>query len=291
VIGATLFEPVEGVVGPHQVWRATIGTQTYFVKRTVDQPVEQMANVLKAIKHSLPPDSTIEIPTVLSADNKQQLFVTAALPGVPLSELLNQSDPHDPIGRGAIRRIGAALAELHNISTASGEFEWLPIVTMQDHLRRLVAPDPREVSSNSPQWQQVIEEALLLLKSVDEGRTGPQSTSLLHGDFHVRQVVVGNNIGIVDWDLAARGDGLFDVAFFTTYLETHHLDPDGSLRHIFCDEYGVMNDRSSNERLRAYRIFNLLRRACRRQRIKDERWLVERDRMLSLIALDLGVTQ
>ena len=53
--------------------------------------------------------------------------------------------------------------------------------------------------------------------------TSPEARNLIHGDFGSNNVLVENGviIGVLDWDCAAVGDYLYDVA--TAYYWSHHL--------------------------------------------------------------------
>ena len=147
---------------------------------------------------------------------------------------------------------------------------------MADHRLELIRPAPAALSAALPQWARVVEESLSMLSSMSEEVV----PVLLHRDFHLRQCLADNErVGVVDWDLFAAGDPAFDVAYFTTYLETHGLGT--GLADAFLAGYAHGGGPEVEPRLGAYRGFNLLRRACRRFRLHDAGWEREMSRMLA----------
>ncbi|MDQ1629823.1 MAG: hypothetical protein QOI54_3567 [Actinomycetota bacterium] len=220
----------------------------------------------------------LRVPEPLLASGR--VLVLERLEGTPYTELAGQTQV-----AAALHRAGVALAELHRIDVSADDRA--AARTMADHLRELVNPHPTRLGAVFPQWAPLVEATLLSLAATDPSPAAP--TALLHRDMHLRQLIdLGPRVGIVDWDLAAAGDPVFDVGYLTTYLETHTASP-AALTDAFLDGYATLRDRPTSQHLRPYRCFNLLRRACRRFRVRDAGWHAEMDRMLCL--LDVAVSE
>jgi Ser/Thr protein kinase RdoA (MazF antagonist) len=279
---ATGFEAIAGVVGPRHVYRVVAGDVNAIVKILLDGSIAPGVDALRWIARCLPDGSTLLVPEIVLADDQCGLLVTTELPGAPLAAVLASS-----AGEHVLARVGRALAELHACPAGP-----LRPTTLRDHVAELIDPHPAVLADELPEWSDVIHSAFASLASA--GPCRPARVAPIHRDFHVRQIIVGERIGVVDWDLAAAGDPLFDVAYLTTYLETHGLDADGRLRSAFLASYASSTGEPvDGERLAVYRLFNLLRRAGRRHRLRDGRsdeWPVERDRMLMAVAADMEAT-
>ena len=107
--------------------------------------------------------------------------------------------------------------------------------------------------------------------------------SPLHRDFHLRQLFSGQGrVWLIDWDLCAKGDPALDVGNFLAYLKTHlrqHWIPSTD---AFLE--GYFRDRPSPplERVPLYEAFTYLRLACKRFRLKGDRWKEKTGDMLRL---------
>jgi len=164
---------------------------------------------------------------------------------------------------------GRALAALHAVEPES--IGLTEETDMARHIEDLVKPHPLVLASSVPDAAPIVERALDFLR---ESPGGP--TAVLHRDFHSRQLIEEpDRVAVIDWDLLAAGDPAFDVAYMVTYLETHSIPFSAE----FLDGYG---DQSVRDRIDRYRVFNLVRRACRRFRLRDEGWEAEMWRMLAM---------
>ena len=177
---------------------------------------------------------------------------------------------------------GRALKQLHQLK--------LPELTgrnLSDHVAELIAPHPKKLATEFPEYQAVIEKTLSELQSDSIERSGFEAVPL-HRDFQLRQLVVLNGkpktkIAILDWDDMAAGDPLFDVVYLKNYL-LNHLEQSRSriLFDSFMEGYGrELVETRPHEHWRLYSRFNYLRRACRRFRLKDTNWREEMREMLA----------
>ncbi len=183
----------------------------------------------------------------------------------------------DHRAREAMTLAGRALAELHAIDPVRTPA--LEVAGTEAHLADLVRPAPATLADAMPAWSGVIERALRHVRSASAGGA---TNAVVHRDVHLRQMFVQNGrMGLVDWDLAALGDPAFDVAYLTTHLETHLERSEELIRAVI---EGYDDPAMTPERLAPWRSFNLLRRACRRFRLRDAGWEAELERMLSMLA-------
>lgn len=178
----------------------------------------------------------------------------------------------------AVGRAGRALAELHGLEVECG-----PPKTLCDHLAELVRPDPLELAREYRDFAGAIEGAVARLRAHAAAPAAAAAVPL-HRDFQLRNALdTGDRCAVIDWELLARGDAAFDVGYFVTYLSTH-LEPGAAARlgAIFVEGYGsVRAEPDVAARCAPYEVFNLLRRACRRYRLRDTGWEAELVKMLA----------
>ena len=70
------------------------------------------------------------------------------------------------------------------------------------------------------------------------GLAAPQPSALVHGDLHIRHLLVDENCGpagVIDWVDICRGDSAIDLPLFWTLLPPH-------ARAEFLDAYGTVTD-------------------------------------------------
>jgi aminoglycoside phosphotransferase (APT) family kinase protein len=200
------------------------------------------------------------VPEPIHWDPANRLLVQARAPGRPLS-----GPEAGPASRESFVLIGQALAVLHGLDVGAG-----PARTLEDHVRELIRPRPRELAASHPEYRALVERTLADLSRVP----APAEHTPLHRDFQLRQLFRHDGrVWVVDWDDFASGDPAFDVAYFLVYLETHLsaevLKPSEA---GFLEGYLARRPASVLERVPDHRRFNYLRRACRRFRLRDERW-------------------
>lgn len=274
------------VAAQRRVVIATVDALTVVVKCVTDRSACTTASTLRRLGDQTNRASVLTLPRLFAVNEEHQIVVTSVIPGAPLHDVLAAAPARQA---AVVSSVAAALLELHGLRT-----DGLRVVTIEDHINELIAPHPMQLAAEAPEWESAIRDALAVVRTVDDARQGSCGVAPIHRDFHLRQILIDNStlpspqVGVVDWDSAAAGDPLFDVAYFTSYLETHRLDTDGSLAAAFTAAYGIdLHSDGVIERLRTYRLFNLLRRACRRHRLADGGWRDERDRMMRLVQRQL----
>lgn len=139
-------------------------------------------------------------PSVCDLDRDSHTLVMRHVPGVPWKDLLMRGD----IEVSVARRIGQTLGHIHQLDPAGfhdpARFDELRI---EPYLRTAAAALPRFADD----LNRVAER---LLRS---------RTALVHGDFSPKNVLVhGEDVVVLDWEVAHAGEPLFDVAFLLTHL-------------------------------------------------------------------------
>ncbi len=211
------------------------------------------------------------VPEPYFVDEERDVVVTSFLRGRPGHDRPTVSDS---------ARIGRALAELHALEPDAGA----RTATMADHISDLIRPLPEALARELPRHAPSIAEAMELLQTTPS----PTIVTRVHRDFHLRQLLLtSDRVGVVDWDDTANGDPAFDVGYFLTYLTTHGHHP--ALSDAFVAGYrgaaGHLVDDTFERRLADSRVFNLLRRAARRFRVRDVGWEAELERMLDELSI------
>jgi Phosphotransferase enzyme family len=215
----------------------------------------------------------LTVPEPLFVDEATGVVLMSFLPGRPASI--------GPTAQDA-ERIGTALAELHALPVDPAA----RVVAMADHVSDLIRPSSEALLRELPGF------AATIASTTDRlTRSAPAVfVTSVHRDFQLRQLLLdGSRVGVVDWDDAVAGDPAFDVGYFLTYLETHHLPP--ALAAAFLAGYQAaapqLIDELFGERLSDYRLFNLLRRAARRHRLRDGNWQDELNTMFESLSAAL----
>lgn len=221
---------------------------------------------------------TLRAPASHGFDAELSALWLAELPG----EALRTDADCAALADGS-RLAGIALAELHALPPPAE-----PARRLSDQLRELVRPDPRELARALPERAATVERALAALADW-ERRHAPAPVAPLHRDYQLRQLLRnGETLGVLDWDDFAVGDPAFDVAYFEVYLENHFgAQRAAELASEFRRSYTAAGGRDPAARIAPYRIFNFLRRACRRLRLRDPGWETELARMLDALGAEL----
>lgn len=176
---------------------------------------------------------------------------------------------------------GRALRELHALAITQFEHK-----DLAHHVDELIRPHPNRLAEHVPRYRDVIRRAMRLFEDASPARDA--NAAPLHRDFHLRQLFDdGAMVWVIDWDCFALGDPAFDVAYFTTYLETHYDPPRAAAAgaSFLAGYFDGLAPEGFAERTRVYAAFNFLRRACRRFRLKDSRWELEMNAMLARLAV------
>mgnify|MGYP001061495356 CR=1 FL=1 len=106
----------------------------------------------------------------------------------------------------AVRQMADALARLHAIEIAEGQLDFLPAVRDVLHRRLFEVSQDREMT---PDERRVREAMVAAWPAIPRRRP-----ALLHGDFWPGNLLWrdGRLVGVIDWEDAAMGDPLFDLA-------------------------------------------------------------------------------
>lgn len=216
--------------------------------------------------------STLRVPRPICWCPGPRALLTEGAPG----ESCRGLDPSR--SAPALERIGRALSELHGLALATG-----PAKRLGEHLSELVRPAPGVLAQAFPEHAGRIHDTLDRLRAA-EAAWGELPAGPLHRDFHLRQIFDdGRHVTVIDWDDAASGDPAFDVGYFVTYLETHY-EVAAAEAGVAAFRAGYGGDAATWARVPEYGRFNLLRRACRRYRLRDAGW----ERELAAMMARLG---
>ena len=245
----------------------TTRSRTVIGKFFSDQSAQVTFYTMRAIHTCLnkPDDAPcLAIPHAITYEPRLRLLVQEKVPGVAYTQLVTDDKP-----RRYFVAAGRALARLHRLSIDHGHPK-----RMDDHIRELIRPHPSELGNAYPRHRRLIQEVLqqLIAAETDWGDRIPIIP--LHRDFHLRQLFYArSHVWLIDWDLYARGDPAFDVAYFIVYLKNHlAADQSTSMIEAFKEGYFDQQPDSILRRVPVYQAFNYLRRACRRYRLRDDQW-------------------
>lgn len=182
----------------------------------------------------------VHTPDLLDVDRERAVVTMSHLPGRMLFDLL--ADPEVPEARlrQAAHRVGGTLARLHRTPAeqlaghdARAELavvdHWAAMATAHG----LTGPEPH---------------AAALRHRAAEHLAGPaEPAGLIHRDLHDKQILVGpEQTGILDFDLAARGEPALDLANLLVHLQlrAHQEHCSGTraraVAHAVLDGYGPM---------------------------------------------------
>jgi thiamine kinase-like enzyme len=113
-----------------------------------------------------------------------------------------------------VARLAARLRRLHELEPPKGARRLEYSTLIADYRRSLAArPEPRTRSSSALDGE--ADRRLL-----SAGATA-RVQALCHNDVHHRNVIEGESLWLIDWEYAAVGDPLYDLASFACY---HDLD-------------------------------------------------------------------
>jgi aminoglycoside phosphotransferase (APT) family kinase protein len=193
------------------------------------------------------------------------------LPGHLLSDVLLAKDTSEQNRADAIEQTGAALAELHSCVTNT-----LTNQRRADEIRRL---DAQAVTIRhlcpvlGRQAEQLCRRIVSSLEDVSE------DTTLLHGDFYDKQVLLSDgNPVILDLDEARLGHPAIDLGLFLAHLERHRLNhrlpsnEAGVLEDALVRGYQLVRPAPAQAAIRLYTAIGLLHLAAEPFRYRDSNW-------------------
>lgn len=156
----------------------------------------------------------LRLPEQVATSRKHRLILLDWLPGTPLQQIISET----PVDLAVVRRVGAALAELHS-QAGHGLAEWTPQQT-----REAVEAATRSIRFTSPPLEALATEIDTRLGELIS--TEQVEPSAIHGDFYPAQVLAeGDRIAIIDLDNTVRGNPASDLGLFVAHLERNALSP------------------------------------------------------------------
>lgn len=249
------------------------GAAPVIAKCYADDTGDRTHRIMAAVTAALAQreDAVLAAPVALGYDAARRCLVQSRAGGVPFLDLAGTKE-----FLPALRRAGAALADLHALPLAEGEAKRLP-----DHVAELMHPHPLELVRFLPAQQTRIEALLAELVAVEYRLAGNVEPRPLHRDFHLRQLFLdADRVWLIDWDLYARGDPALDLGNFVMYLETR-LDADIQVcTEAFFDGYFSRAADGIYPRIALYKALNYLRRACKHCRLGQPGWAGKTVQML-----------
>jgi aminoglycoside phosphotransferase (APT) family kinase protein len=215
-----------------------------------------------AALHTCRPPAILSTPRPLGYDPDRRLLLQEPVPGVRFDALLSGPDALD-----SLRLAGRALADLHALAVPIG-----PPLRTGDHLRHLFRPHPAELALALPELGGRVTRVLQVLLQTETAVNGDRCESLVHRDVHPKQLFrEDDRICLIDWDLAARGDGALDLGNFSAYLRARRGMGDEA-RDALLRGYAETGCGDVLERVPIYEALTCLRLACKRFRLGEDGW-------------------
>lgn len=188
----------------------------------------------------------LPIPRIVKAGEMDGLFYTIShkVQGTPMSLLavLEQEQLVDEIAQHvlAIKRVPIEKEKGFGTISPTGETE---VHTWLEALAAFFREDQEGFHKN---WTALYEHSFLDKGLFEEGftammtlaRCSPDRPSLVHGDFHLGNMLAeGQKVtGIVDWEMAMYGDFMFDVACL--HFWAPHLGFPEKIREVYYEQEG-----------------------------------------------------
>lgn len=198
--------------------------------------------------------SSIHIPSPDEYVDRLKLTLVSEIHGTNLVDIMRGQDDC----RDALRRVGAAISELHGLDAAIGER-----THRVDNECELIATWVNLVSEIFPDLG--VELTASLEKLLAERPTQTPPNAIVHRDFYDKQIVLGEGpTTLLDMDTASRGDAELDIGNFVAHLFLRGVQKGESERckgwsRQFLESYPAAFDSS---RARWYERSALLRLAC-----------------------------
>ncbi len=189
---------------------------------TVDMGVDR---VREATLHRIAAEAGIAS-GILAADPQGRYLVTEFLEGSPWREADFDDAQH-------LQRLLAVLARLHSLPAPQVPALDLEVL-LDRHVACLSAEDPLAATV----WSADVARARDIL-----GRQGEASRTacIVHGDpTHTN--LIGNQPHLIDWEYAAVGDPLGDIACLAAYYPQLLRDGEGLLQHCGLTGYASLGD-------------------------------------------------
>ena len=239
---------------------------TLIGKSYTDERGQQTFQIMRELSRTLAqqPDQTVlGIPQALFYDPGLRLLAQQRVAGVPYRELIDRPDLPS-----YLRLAGKALSTLHSQTMAVGREVWL-----SDHLADLVAPHPRALCEQLPEYRARVEALVEAMQDKERALRPQIAVGPIHRDFHLRKLLYAQGRAwLVDWDLFARGDAALDLGSFIAHLQLQLSSQHRHALGAFIDGYFENRPLMLLERVPLYAAFTYLKLACQRLAQRDARW-------------------
>lgn len=204
----------------------------------------------------------IAIPEVAAYLPRLSLLLQEEIGGRPVKDFLMTAH-----AERALRQMAVALVKLHRTPVRVGQ-----PYSMQDHLRRC-HPRPQVLRERCPELQPAVDE--IIGESMRLERAYTYEPSLIHGDFHMGQVHVGDgDTWIIDFDACCVADPAADIGNVLVFLKgkARKIPNAPLLADAFLDEYFRHMPSDILKRVALFEAITHLRRACKRLRFEEDGW-------------------
>ncbi len=205
------------------------------------------------------------------------------LDGETIPRRLLRDDAYAAVRPGLARRLGEILAQVHRVDPDS--VPGLPRVNALGEALQLYAEfaEPRPALEIGLRW-------------LAEHRPPPSADALVHGDFRTGNLIVGGDglRGVLDWELAHRGDPMHDLGWLCTkawrFGSAHPVGGFGTRSDLmagYAEGGGIPPDEATQ---RWWELLGTVRWAllCRRQ---AERYLSDYEPSIELAVLGRRVCE
>jgi 5-methylthioribose kinase len=150
------------------------------------------------------------VPQVLYADEAEHVYVMTCAPegAVPWKQQLMRGR----FDRETARRAGALLGRLHGLSAAQADAWREPFGDLTYFRELRLDPFHRHVMARHPDLRRPLETLIAQLTEAD--------VCLVHGDYSPKNILVApdGRLILLDYEVAHRGNPLFDVSFCIAHL-------------------------------------------------------------------------
>lgn len=156
----------------------------------------------------------VRLPRVVSVDDRRGVVTTSSVSGRTVLALTGDVAVPDRDIAADVARIGAAVSRMHR---CAGMADCLP----HDAAAEVAAARRWLVAAADYGLLRVEDWRPLLDAVVTRLPDPPERSSLLHRDLHDKQVLLapGEDVGLLDLDLATRGDPAVDLANLLAHLD------------------------------------------------------------------------